>query len=94
MQQPYQTPSLSRKNETEPMPTSSSREVLFLFLNGVLDPEKERGLPLVKLAHLVELVQLVGKDFLLPLLYGACKITEKLTLSGGGKGGIEFLVCL
>lgn len=68
------------------------REVFFRLLNAALDTQQKSGLPLVQLAKLVELEQLIGKRFLIATLHGLEQVDEKLVLAGRGKGGIDFTV--
>lgn len=58
-----------------------SREVFTRLLDVVLDPEENGRLPLVQLAQLVVLEELVGESFLVARFDGLDEVDEKLVLS-------------
>lgn len=52
------------------------REVLLSFLDVILDPQKEGCLPLVQLAELVKLEELISKAFLVTTLNSLGQVHE------------------
>lgn len=68
------------------------REVLLSFLNVILDPQKEGCLPLVQLAELVKLEELVSEALLVTTLNSLGQVHEQLVLPCRTKGRIKFTV--
>lgn len=95
----------TRKKKTIPTVTGHNRirqteldhglwEVFASLFNVVLDAQEQRRLPLVELAELVILEQLVREEFLVALLDGLDQVHQKLVLPGGSKCRVNVSVAL
>ena len=71
---------------------SNLREIFTSFLNSPLDPQQQCRLPLVQLAHLIILEQLISEDFLVAILNRRCQVTQKLVLPLLAEAGIQLPV--
>lgn len=78
------------KNENRS--SHSLRKVLLRLLNAVLDPQQDSSLPLVQLAQLIELEQLVSEEFLVTGLHRLQQIHKELVLACRSEGGVKFAV--
>jgi hypothetical protein len=67
-------------------------KVVFLLLNSVLDLQEQCRLPLVELAHLVELEEFVCEHITITLLDSFGQIAKELVFPRGGEEVVHVAV--
>ena len=79
-------------NAMPTIPPPPLGKVLSRLLNPILHPQQYRRLPLIQLAKLIVLEELVRKRLLIALLHCLCEVGEEEVLALLDEGGIEVAV--